>query len=113
MAVKIEDLLREADDLIEKRASANVEVKQLNDTDEVIKIANLLMQEDDEYEKVANAVVESKQEDFSVKIAHALVINEVLMNLDKFTKIDEFEKKASAQGFSQEQIDEFIIEKML
>lgn len=107
--MKIEDLLREADAVIEKKASVKVEEK-LEVSDEVTKIANLLMQEDDEYEKIASP---KENEDLSVKIAHALVINEILCNLDKFNKIEEFEKKASAQGFTQEQIDAFVVEKML
>lgn len=111
MALKIEDLLREADQMIEKRASANVEVQPVY-SDETAKLANLLMQEDDEYEKVAT-VVEPVKEELTVKIAHALVMVEMLTNLEKFNKIDEFEKRAAAQGFTQEQINEFVVEKML
>lgn len=115
MALKIDDLLREADQAIEKRASASKEVKQVESNDEVTKLATLLLQEDEEFAKLANSQqAEPKQEDsMTVKIAHALVITEMLSNIDKFNKIEEFEKRASAQGFTQEQINEFIVEKLL
>lgn len=115
MAIKIEDLLREADQFIEKKASANKEANLVENSDETVKLASLLLQEDEVLAKLAssNKPEPKQEEDFSVKLAHALVIGEMLNNIEKFDKIEEFEKRASAQGFTQEQIDEYIVEKML
>ena len=115
---RIDDLLREADLIIEKKASKNTEVKPVNTTseDEVTKLANILLNTDSETFGVnQNTKVEkvAHEENLTEKIAEALILAEVVCNLDKFNKIAEFEKQAQAAGYSQLEIDKFIVEKML
>jgi hypothetical protein len=119
--MKIDDLLREADSIIEKKASKNEpKVPVASSSDEVTKIAELLLQADEtmqeELNKKASAPVEvnaNAENDLHVKIASALVITEVLNNVEKFEKIAQFEEKAKAAGHSQMEIDKFIVEKFL
>ena len=116
---RIDDLLREADLIIEKKASKNTEVKpavSVVGDDEVTKLANLLMENDSETftSKVANETVKEVEEvNFVEKVAEAIVLAEVVKNIDKFTKIAQFEKQAQEAGYSQHEIDKFIVEKML
>ena len=42
------------------------------------------------------------------KVAHAIAITDTLLNLDTLVKMAEFEKKAMAKGFSQEQIETYM-----
>ena len=49
----------------------------------------------------------------SEKIAEAIVITEVVRNIDKLNKIASFEKQAQEAGYSQAEIDKFIVEKFL
>jgi hypothetical protein len=118
--MKLDELLREADGIIEKKASKNApKIPVASSTDEVTKIAELLIQADKDMQdqlKVASAPAEVKptaEEDLHVKIASAFVITEVLNNVEKFEKIAQFEEKAKAAGHSQMEIDKFIVEKFL
>lgn len=123
MAKNIDDILRDVDMVLEKKASAKKEVvlAQSADSDDVVKLANLLMSEDDHLakelgvqEKVASETkVVTQEQSMEVKLASALVMAEVLGNLDKFQKMNDFEKKAQAAGFAQVDIDKFIVEKFL
>ena len=122
MARNIDDILRDVDYILEKKASAKKEVNQTTslEEDDVVKIANLLMSEDEHLarelgiqEKVASKAINSQEYSMEVKLASALVMAEVLNNFDKFQKIAAFEKQAQESGYAQVDIDKFIVEKFL
>lgn len=119
MGRSIDSLINEADELVFGRSKTAAAKPQIVDSvhgdTEAVKIANQLLSEDEglqqalNLQKTAAPVAETALE----KVASALVINEVLLNLEKFEKIEQFEKKAQEQGYSQEEINELIIEKLL
>jgi len=113
MAKSISDLLNEADDIIEKRASVSTPISSDVD-DGTIKLAEDLEtwgldapKEEAESVKVASVEVDPYL-DINEKVAHAIAIIDTVMNLPLVQKIAEFEKKAAEQGFSKEEIDEFV-----
>jgi hypothetical protein len=113
---KIDDILREADLIIEKKAYKEVKpAHQPVDNDEVTKLASLLMQSDAETfsTKKVEKVASQEEQSLTEKVAEAMAIAEVVFNLDKFEKIARFEKQAQDAGYSQEEIDKFVVEKML
>lgn len=122
MGQSIDALLKEADDLIMKKTASVKKapaVDSVNGDHEAVKIANLLLSEDDDLrealaiEKKASKEDITQEETLIEKIASALVINEVLLEFDKFEKIAKFEEKAAAEGYSQDEINAFVIENLL
>lgn len=106
--MNLNDLIREADTIIEKKASKNKPaVQTFDDEDEISKLAALMVGDDQlapKQEKVASAIVETPFE----KIAHAIAIVETLINIEELQKLASFEDQARDKGFSETQIEEFI-----
>lgn len=104
MAKSIDELIREADVIIEKRASKKSEVDTvLPADDDVVKLAALLV------EDVMPATSEPKIEETLVeKVAHAIALVETLSSLNQIQKIMQFEKTAKEAGHTDEQIDAFL-----
>lgn len=101
MAVNLSQLLQDADEIIEKRASSTVfeKVPQPKE-DEVTKLARELV----EGEGGTDADEWTSQE----KLAHAIMLVATYANLPELTKIAQFESKAAEAGYSSEQIDRLI-----
>lgn len=110
MAKTIDQLLREADDIIERRASektASVSSSATTeDDDSVEKLASALLSPAHQPEQVT-AQESAIQTPFE-KIAQAIVLVETLMNLDELAKVHQFEKMAHEKGFSEEQISQYM-----
>lgn len=115
MGKSLNDLISRADIEIEKKAAAFKKSAHTNsvntNSDETVKIASMLMQEDTDFQ---NAIpnMEPVRESGVVKIAQSIAIVEMLNNLETFDKIERFEKTALEQGFSQEQIDEYVVKNL-
>lgn len=116
MSKSLNDLINRADIEIEKKASAMKKsahqhsVRETNSED-TIKIAEMLMQDDSDFRNsVPN--MEPVKENGVIKIAQSIAIVEMLNNLDLFDKIESFEKTALEKGFSQEEVDEYIVKNL-
>lgn len=113
MGIKLDDLLNEADKIIEKHASAETSVQNdiLSDNE---KLAELLLANDEELSEQINIKVAAKEtpvvETAIEKVAHALAIIETVQNLANAEKIDTFVKAAMANGHTEEQIEKFLEE---
>lgn len=112
MAKTIQDLLNEADVVIEKRASAVALVSSDGD-DEAVKLAESLENwglgvPKKEEVKTASHEGKTPQYDINEKVAHAIAIIDTVMNLPLIQKLEEFEKVAEEKGFSKEEIDGFV-----
>jgi hypothetical protein len=102
----LDQLFRDADALIKKRAAAVVTLAPQPD-DEVTKLADLLAK-DGEVKQAAPVAIE---ETLFEKVAHAIAIIETMEKLGEINKLVEFEKKAAEAGHTAEQIDAFIEKK--
>lgn len=114
MGKSLNDLISRADIEIEKKASAFKKQSSLpieENSNETVKIANMLLQEDADFRGSINTI-EPVKEDGVVKIAQAIAIVEMLNNLETFEKIEVFEKTALEKGFSQEEINEYIVKNL-
>lgn len=105
---KFQDILREADQIIEKRASKTETTPVAND-DEVVKLAEALM--DYQPEKVASVQIDD--ETLIEKYAHAVAMVETIQLINEAEKLDKFVKTAQANGYNDEQIEKFIEDKSL
>lgn len=130
MGKSLNQLLNEANSIIEKKASVNTQSHmelELTADDEVVKLASFLMEEDKElaeqvaprktHEKVASIQVSEDEVNMGVlepqsvyieKIAESLAIVDTLINIQELAKLENFEKKARAAGHSDEQIEEYL-----
>lgn len=131
MSKSIDQLLNEADTIIEKRASDDTQSQEeldLTSDDEVVKLASFLMEEDKEFaeqvtppksthEKVASTQVSEDEVNMGTlepqsvyieKIAESLAIVDTLINIQELAKAHEFEKRAKAAGYNDEQIEEYL-----
>lgn len=116
MAKSLNDLINRADIEIEKKAasmkkSAHQNNARQSNSEETIKIAEMLMQDDTDFR---NAVpnIEPVRENGFLKIAQSIAVVEMLNNIDLFDKIENFEKIALEKGFSQEEVDEYVVKNL-
>ena len=108
----IDQLLAEADRIIEKKASTKVATNVVSSGDDVDKLASML--EADLGFSVTQEKVAAPKEIIDTpfeKIARSLAIAEALVNLNEMKKIAEFEAKAKAAGYSESKINEYIEKK--
>jgi hypothetical protein len=100
MARSIEDYLNEANDIIEKRASAPAQ-KPPSD-DEIVKLADILTAQE--------APPPPPQLELTLfeKVAYSMAIIDTVRHIEEFQKIDAFEKTARERGFSDEQVAQFL-----
>ncbi|NDC22583.1 MAG: hypothetical protein EBZ49_00410 [Proteobacteria bacterium] len=98
----LEQLLADADAIIEKRASVNQPETQNTETDEdIAKLANYLLAGEEK-------TTESQEETIFEKAAHAVAIVETIQNIEQIKKLAEFEKRALEAGHPQEEVDAYI-----
>lgn len=111
MARRLEDLLNDADELIEKKASKTkkADTVSIAEDDEVTKLAHELLAEDSVEEKPQAPAAAPWS--FEEKVAHAVAVVGILSQIEELEKIGQFEKVASEKGFNQEQLDHFLGEK--
>lgn len=103
----ISDLIREADEIIEKRASKK-EDKPV-DNDEITKLANSLMEQENLHqEKIASVSIEKPLQSVVEKLAHAVALVDTYINLEEFQKVADFEEKALEAGYSPEAIEQYV-----
>ncbi len=109
--MRLDELIAQADDVIEKRASKQEPpVTAASDHDEVIKLASFL----ENMEPTQEASEPSSFEmNFVEKLACSVAMVEALNNFEEFQKIAEFQEKALASGYSQDQVNEFLEKKAL
>ena len=100
MSISLDQLLSEADTLIEKRASSAPSY----DEDDIFKLAEKLSNDDSQKE-----LIDTPFE----KIARAIAIIETVQTLNKTQELENFEKKAMENGYSEEEVDSFLSEKGL
>lgn len=116
MARRLDDLLNEADALIEKKAAkAQAPASSSAEEDEVEKLANALLAEENLETMSAQKRAPTKGTDeweLGEKIAHAISIVSVLSQIEEIQKLGQFEKTAAEKGFSQDEIDHFMGEKV-
>jgi len=98
MARNISDLLREADDIIEKRASQKPAAISAGEED-VFKLAEALRG------SIREEVQAPAEWTLQEKLAHALMLVGTFANLPELTKMAQFEKKASAAGYEADEIN--------
>jgi hypothetical protein len=109
MAKTIDQLLREADDIIERRSQekiASAVVASDEEPDSVEKLASALL-------SPVSAQPAAVQQESAVqtpfeKIAQAVLLVETLMNAEELAKLYQFEKAAEAKGFSEDQIADYM-----
>jgi len=122
MAKRFDDLLLEADDIIEKRASAgNAPIepvssefnKEIDDFASMLEKAAKDTREKpkDEDEPGHNAGAQQDLVNPYEKIAHACAVLDTLDHLEHFVKLAQFEEQAKAAGHSEEKIAEFLEKK--
>lgn len=107
--MRLDQLIAQADEVIEKRASkAPVVTPELaSESDETVKLASFLR--DLEPGSVGTSEPSPFQMTFIEKLASAVAVVEVLGNIEEFNKLAEFEAKALAAGHTQEQVDAFLM----
>lgn len=120
MGLSIDEILMEADGVLEKRAAKNPKPEVSSEADaEVVKLANFLMQEDASlFEKQKPTVkiasstsatpTMSNDQYLAEKIAEAFAITETMLNLEELRKEQLFIEKAAAAGHSEEAIEAFL-----
>lgn len=101
MSRSINDILREADDIVaartsEKTASAAKSTPSYSDED-IFKLAEAL-----------TAPEESTINTLTEKVAASIALVDTLLNLDTLIKIAHFEKAAKEKGYSEEKVAEFL-----
>ena len=101
----IDQLLAEADDIIEKRASVSKKDLTEEVSDDILKLAQQLSSTDVEE---ADDGDDSNVKTLLEKVAHAMAITEVFANLPYLKKAAEFEKQASEKGYDKEKIQGYL-----
>lgn len=106
--MRLDDIIAQADAVIEKRASANQvpPVTAGSNDEDVVKLASFLM--NDEPTKVESSPATSFEMTFVEKLACSIAMVEALNNIETFVKIAEFKEKALQSGYSQDQVESFI-----
>lgn len=113
--MKIENLLGEFDELIEKKASQKTTPEPVEGDDDITKLAQMMIDSDQDFnealtgqKKEASEIVEETPFE---KIAHSAAIIEATKNLAQLKKVAEFKKTAMDNGYSEEAVDKFMEEK--
>lgn len=117
MALNIEDLFSQADEIIDARGGQEktASVQPAHEDDEITKLANQLIAEDSATNTIDMQPKVDKGHDAETileKVAMSLAVTEVLINLNEFKKIAELEKVAQSKGIHQDIIDKFVSEKV-
>lgn len=114
MAKTIDQLLNEADEILEKRASdadaSQEKTASQNRSDEDEDIFKLAEDLRNAQQKTASDEEQPSPElnmNLSEKIAHSMAIVDTIVNLPLLSQLSEFEKKAQEKGYSEEQIAEY------
>jgi hypothetical protein len=110
MARSIDDILNEADALINSRSQEKVAAAAPVLDDDVTSLARLLSM--DAPATVKTAQPEIFEMNLNEKVAHALAITDTLTHIEELMKIASFEEAARERGIPQDQIDKFISEKL-
>lgn len=107
-------ILQEADAIIEKRASVEVKTASVNtpvadDDDEIFKLAQEVRDFRPKLsEPQAGQITTVDSLSDIEKLAFSLAMTEILMSGAELSKLAEFEKQASDQGASPEQIQSYV-----
>lgn len=112
--MKLDDLIAQADAVIEKRASVTQEppATDFSHDEDVVKLANFLMNDEvPSQEKVAQA--SPFEMNFIEKLACSVAMVEALENVDEFMKVAQFKETALQSGYTEEQVNEYIEKKAL
>jgi len=104
MGFNLDDLLRDADECIEKTAKP---VAPISNDDDIMKLASMLMADEVKPVVASEKLVETPFE----KVARAVAIIETVLSLKDLEKISQLEKVATANGYTEEQITKFLSEK--
>ena len=108
MSKHLSDILKEADELIEKRASEGISktasAKTAAAGDDVFAMAQALVRGPAPSAEMPQSSVATLVE----KIAHAAAVVDTLRNLPALMKLAEFEEAARKAGYSEAQIGDFI-----
>lgn len=109
--MKLEDLIREADSVIEKKAAKAAPVVSTDSSDDITKLAEMLLSDDEVKPTQTKVAAPAREETPFEKIAHAIAIVETLVNIEELQKLASFEEQAKSKGFSDAQVEEFIEKK--
>ena len=93
----IDQLMAEADQIIEKNMEKSASQKTASD-DDIFKLAAQVRGQPAQPEGESNVVT------LTEKTAEAVAIVNTLLNLEELTKIAQFQKMAQEQGYNSEQI---------
>lgn len=106
----LSDLLNEADDLIKSKVDGIAKsASAVTADDDVFKLAEALRQNPaSSYTKEAAAPADDELFTLTEKIAHAAAIVDTWLNLPAIARMVEFEKVASKNGYSKDQISSYI-----
>lgn len=109
--MRLEQIIAEADQIIEKKASKKQEVPVASSTDDdTVKIASFL----ESFEEKPGSKEESPfQMTFVEKLASAVAMVEALNNIEDFQKLASFKEAAISKGFTPEQVDSFLEKKAI
>jgi len=97
MSISLDQLLSEADELIEKNASLNKN-ERFDDEDDIFKLA----------QKLTSNELEVIEETPFEKIAHAMAIIETVQSINNAKSVEKFEKMARENGYSEEEVGSFL-----
>lgn len=109
MARTIDDILNEADEIINSKGTEKTAAPAPTE-DDVTSLARLLM-DPAQVTKLA-AQPESFEMNLHEKVAHAIAIVDTLGQIEELQKLAQLEAAALERGVPQEQIDAFIQEKL-
>lgn len=103
MGRTLSQLLQEADNIIEKRASVEVTPVAIEE-DEIFKLASQVRNYVPVVEKAVEPFVPTENE----KVAYAMAMLETLMSAKELKAMDTFEKAAAEKGMSPESVQQFF-----
>ena len=105
---RLDEILLEADAIIEKKAAKQTVDEFHTDDEEINKLASAILGEDEKEEKQEKVASEELQDTSFEKIARSVAILDTVLNIEAYNKLSELEKVAKDKGYSDEQIEEFI-----
>ena len=109
---RIDDIFKDADAIIEKRASASKTEKTASKVEpsQGLSIAESILKGDYDSVKTASESSSVNMTDFE-KIAHAVAIVETMINFNELSKLTKVAQEATSRGFSKSEVDSYIEKK--
>lgn len=111
MIKSINDILKEADAVIEKTASVKTASKIIDSDDDITSLALELEKAGLSVGLEKQAAAQSDDETAFEKVAHAIAILEAVDSINNEEKLSKVAQAALEKGFTTEQVEAFVQEK--